>query len=66
MDGPWGDLSSTLTRKSISELPEATCEILEDDHEEMKGDVVIEDPVSQYPATLGPGEKPKLVVVAKE
>ena len=31
-----------------------------------KGDVVIGDPVSQYLATLGPGEKPKLVVVAKE
>ena len=31
-----------------------------------KGNVVIGDPVSQYLATLGPGEKPKLVVVAKE
>ena len=27
---------------------------------------MIRDPVSQYPATLGPGKKPKLVVVAKE
>ena len=67
VDGPWRDLSGTLTRKSISELPEATCEILEDDHEGMKkGDVVIRDPVSQYLVTLGPGKKPKLVVVAKE
>ena len=31
-----------------------------------KGDVVIGDPVSQYLAALGPGKKPKLVVVAKE
>ena len=31
-----------------------------------KGNVVIGDPVSQYLATLGPGKKPKLVVVAKE
>ena len=68
MDGPWRDLSGTLTRKSISELPEATCEIfLDDDHERMKkGNVVIGDPVSQYLATLGPGKIPKLVVVAKE
>ena len=63
MDGPWRDLSSTLTRKSISKLPEVTCEILEDDCE---GDVVIRDPVSQYLVTLGPGKKPELVVVAKE
>ena len=67
VDGPWRDLSGTLTRKSISELPEATCEILDDNCEGMKkGDVVIGDPVSQYLATLGPGKKPKLVVVAKE
>ena len=67
VDGPLRDLSGTLTRKSISELPEATCEIPNDDHEGMKkGDVVIGDPVSQYLATFGPGKKPKLVVVAKE
>ena len=67
VDRPWRDLSGTSTRKSISELPEATCEILDDDQEGMKkGNVVIGDPVSQYLVTLGPGEKPKLVVVAKE
>ena len=31
VDRPWRDLSGTSTRKSISELPEATCEILDDD-----------------------------------
>src|SRR5271155_1061707 len=31
-----------------------------------KGDIVIGDPVFQYPATLKPGEKPKVAVVAKE
>ena len=36
VDGPWRDLSGTSTRNSISELPEATCEILNDDCEEMK------------------------------
>ena len=67
VDRPWRDLSGTSTRKSISELPEATCEILDDDQEGMKnGNVVIGDPVSRYLATLGPGKKPKLVVVAKE
>ena len=67
VDGPWRDLSGTSTRKSISELPEATCEILDDNCEGMKkGNVVIGDPVSQYLATLEPGKKPKLVVVAKE
>ena len=67
VDRPWRDLSGTLTRKSISDLPEATCEILDDDREGMKkGDVVTRGPVSQYLVTLGPGEKPKLVVVAKE
>ena len=67
VDGPWRDIISTSARKSTSELPDATCEILEDDCEGLKkGDVVIGDPVSQYLATLGPGEKPKLVVVAKE
>ena len=69
VDGLWRDLSGISTRKSISELPEATCDILDDDHERIKkGDVVIGDAVSsiQYLATLGPGKKPKLVVVAKE
>ena len=47
VDGPWRDLSGTSTRKSISELPEATSEISDDDQEGMKkGDVVIGDPVS--------------------
>ena len=60
-------VSGTSTRKSISELPEAMCKILDDDDEGMKkGNVVIGDPVSQYLATLEPGKKPKLVVVAKE
>ena len=31
VDGPWRDLSGTSTRKSISELPEATCKSLDDD-----------------------------------
>ena len=67
VDGPWRDLSGTSTRKSISELLEATCKILDDHREGMKkSDVVIGDPVSQYLVTLGPGKKPKLVVVAKE
>ena len=67
VDGLWRDLSGISTRKSISELPEATCEILDDNHKGMKkGDVVIGDPVSQYLATFRPGKKPKLVVVAKE
>ena len=67
VDGPCRDLSGTSTRKSISELPEATCGILDDDREGMKkGNVVIGDPVSQYLVTLGPGKKPKLVVVAQE
>ena len=67
VDGPWRDISGTLTRKSISEPPEVTCEILDDNCEgRKKGNIVIGDPVSQYLGTLGPGERPKLVVVAKE
>jgi gag-polyprotein putative aspartyl protease len=67
VDEPWRDLSSVSTRPSISELPDATLEIIADDHEGMKkGDLVIGDPISQYLATLQPGEKPKLVVIAKE
>ena len=46
VDGPWRDLSGTSARKSISELPEATCEILDDDQEGMKkGNVVIGDSI---------------------
>src|SRR5271168_4130258 len=45
----------------------ATCEILEEDREGMsKGGIVIGDPVSQYLATLKPGDKPKFAVVARE
>jgi len=67
IDEPWRDISSLSNPRSISKLPEATCEILESDREGMrKGDVVIGDPFSQYLATLGPGEKPKVVIVAKE
>ena len=62
VDGPWRDLSGTSARKSISELPEATCEILDDDCEGIKkGDVVIGDPVSQYLMTLGPGDETLLL-----
>ena len=32
-DRPWRDLSGTSTRKSISELPEATCEISDDNQD---------------------------------
>ena len=57
-------IESTSIRKSISELPEVTCKILEDDCEGMKkGDVVIGDRVSQYLLTLRPGKKPQLVIV---
>lgn len=64
VDGPWRDLSS---RKTISELPEATCEILEEDREGMhKGAIIIGDPVSQYLAVLKPGEKSRIAIVARE
>jgi hypothetical protein len=63
-DGPWRDLS---VRKVVSELPEATCEILEEDREGMhKGSIVIGDPVSQFLATLKPSEKSKIALVARE
>ena len=67
IDGPWRDVSGPSVTRSISTLPEATCEILEEDKDGMKkGDIIIGDPVLQYMATLKPGEKPKPVVVAKE
>ena len=51
----------------INQLPDATCEILSKDREGMlKGAIIIGDPVSQYLATLRPGEKPKPIVVAQE
>src|SRR5271154_2701182 len=67
IDEPWRDVSSLTTRNFIDELPLATCEILEEDREGMsKGGIVIGDPVSQYLATLKPGDKPKIAVVARE
>src|SRR5271156_542918 len=67
IDEPWRDVSSSTARKFIDELPLAACEILEEDREGMsKGDIVIGDPVSQYLATLKPGDKPKIAVVARE
>jgi len=67
MDGPWRDVSSSSTKGVYFALPEATCEVLQEDKDGMKkGDIVIGDPVLQYLATLKPGEKPKPVVVAKE
>src|SRR5271168_589023 len=67
IDEPWRDVSSSTARKFIDELPLATCEILEEDREGMsKGGIVIGDPVSQYLATLKPGDKPKIAVVATE
>ena len=66
-DKPWRDLTNSTERQSISKLPEATLEVVIEDREGMrKGDLVIGDPISQYLATLQPGEKPKLVVIAKE
>lgn len=67
VDEPWRDVIISSDKRGIRELPEATCEVLEDDREGMhKGDIVIGDPVSQFLATLGPGEKPRVVIVAKE
>jgi hypothetical protein len=64
VDGPWRDLQ---IRKTVSELLEATCKILEEDCEGMhKGDIIIGDPVSQYLVTLKPGEKPEIAIVARE
>jgi len=63
-DEPWRGVS---TGRTVSELPEATCEVLEEDREGMrKGDVIISDPVSQYLATFKPGEEPKVAIVARE
>ena len=48
-------------------MPEATYEVLAEDTNGMsKGSVVVSDPVMQYLNALGPGEKPKSVVVAAE
>ena len=67
VDGPWRDVSSSSVKGKVSTLPDATCEILAEDRDGMrKGDIVIGDPVSQYLATLRPGEKPKPIVVARE
>jgi gag-polyprotein putative aspartyl protease len=66
-DGPWRDLSKTSGKTTVNSLPEATCEILENDRDGMKkGDVIIGDPVLQYLSTLKPGEKPRIVAVARE
>jgi hypothetical protein len=67
IDKPWRDLSCPSTRVMIDGLPMATCEILEEDREgRHKGDIIIGDPVFQYLAILKPGEKPKIVAVARE
>jgi hypothetical protein len=48
-------------------LPVATYEVLTEDTNGMaKGSVVVSDPVMQYLNALGPGERPKSVVVAAE
>jgi len=48
-------------------LPAATCEILSEDTDGMvKGSVIVGDPVMQYLNALGPGEKPKPIIVAAE
>ena len=62
----WKDLTSPTGIK-MSDLPEATCEILSSERDGLaKGAVVIGDPVSQYLATLKEGEKPKPIRVAEE
>ena len=67
LEEPWRRNVKPPDREFIYELPLATYEILEEDREGMcKGDVVIGDPISQYLATLKPGEKPKIPVVARE
>jgi hypothetical protein len=59
--------SSNLDTINVNKLPEATYEVLVEDTNGMsKGSVVVNDPVMQYLNTLGPGEKPKTVVVAAE
>ena len=67
IDGPWRDVSSSSVKGRITTLPDATCEVLKEDKNGLKkGDIVIGDPVSQYLATLSPGEKPKPIAVARE
>jgi gag-polyprotein putative aspartyl protease len=67
IDGPWRNVSSPSVKGKVTTLPDATCEILKEDKDGLrKGDIVIGDPVSQYLATLRPGEKPKPIVVARE
>ena len=67
IDGPWRDVSSSSVKGRVTALPDATCEILKEDRDGLKrGDIVIGDPVSQYLATLRPGEKPKPIAVARE
>jgi hypothetical protein len=52
---------------SAERLPEATFEVLVEERDGMpKGSVIVSDPVMQYLNTLGPGETPKVVVVAAE
>jgi hypothetical protein len=66
-DAPWRDLSTSSMRTRVTSLPEATCEILEEDKDGMKkGDIIIGDPVVQYLATLSPGDRAKPVVTAPE
>ena len=51
----------------VEKLPEVSYEILEEARDSVpKGSLVIGDPIVQYLSTLGPGEKPKRVVVASE
>ena len=61
------DTSESKEMMSADRLPDATYEILAEDTNGMaKGSVVVNDPVMQYLNALGPGEKPKAVVVAAE
>jgi hypothetical protein len=48
-------------------LPGATYEISTEDKEGVpKGSIIVNDPVLQYFNTISPGEKPKMVIVARE
>ena len=48
-------------------LPGATYEISTEDKEGVpKGSIIVNDPVLQYFNTMSPGEKPKMVIVARE
>ena len=61
------DTSEETDLISAERLPVATYEILAEDANGMsKGSVIVSDPVMQYLNALGPGEKPKSVVVAAE